>query len=88
MSSLLLSYWNIRGRAEPIRMLLSYLQLEYSYKGYDTHQSKEWHQKDKPLLKTPFPNLPYLQYGDKILTESDAIVHHLCFIANRADLLG
>lgn len=75
MAQLILCYWNTRGRTEPIRMLLHYLELPYTYKGYDFTQYNQWHETDKPALGADFPNLPYLKDGDEpVLTESDAIV--------------
>jgi glutathione S-transferase len=46
-NKLILSFWNIRGRAEPLRMILNYLKLEYEYKGYDLEKYQDWFEKDK-----------------------------------------
>jgi len=83
-----LSYWAVRGRPEPIKMLLNYLQLDYTFKGYELTEYKRWHDVDKPQLRTDFPNLPYLKDGEEVITESDAIVQYICFKANRGDLVG
>ena len=37
---------------------------------------------------TEFPNLPHILDGDKIITDSDAICHYLCFKFKRTDLIG
>ena len=42
MNKLILSYWNVRGRTEPIRMLINYLKLDYDYKGYEIINYQEW----------------------------------------------
>ena len=85
-SKLVLAYWGIRGLGQPIRNLLAYLNLAYEDKQYADRD--EWFTKDKPALKTDFPNLPYLLDGDKVITESEAIAVHLVLKANRGDLLG
>lgn len=69
-----LRYWSLRGRPEPIKMLLNYLKLDYTFKGYELTEYKQWHEVDKPQLNTFFPNLPYLRDGEEVITESDAIV--------------
>lgn len=40
------------------------------------------------LKKNPAANLPYLLDGDKVITETAAILVYVCHKANRADLLG
>ena len=40
------------------------------------------------LLKNPAVNLPYLIDGDKVVSESTAIIIYICHKANRLDLLG
>jgi glutathione S-transferase len=85
-----LGYWNIRGLAERIRLVLEYLQIPYNQVIFTPEQEDEWFSKIKPqfLEKNPAANLPYLQDGEKVISESDAIIVYLCFKANRADLLG
>ena len=85
---LLLSYWNVRGRAEPIRLLLEYLGVPYAQKFYDLAKYQEWFEQDKKQLDSLFQNLPYVQDGDFVLTESEAICHYLCKKAGRVDLVG
>lgn len=85
-SKLVLGYWGIRGLAQPIRNLLEYLNVPYEDKRYTDRD--EWFVKDKPALKTDFPNLPYLLDGDRCVTESEAIMIHVILKAKRGDLLG
>eukprot|EP01016_Furgasonia_blochmanni_P002662 TRINITY_DN11036_c0_g1_i1.p1 TRINITY_DN11036_c0_g1~~TRINITY_DN11036_c0_g1_i1.p1 ORF type:complete len:213 (+),score=72.48 TRINITY_DN11036_c0_g1_i1:61-639(+) len=48
----------------------------------------DWFGVDKPALDTPFPNLPYLKDGDKIITESSAIILHIILRSGKLELLG
>lgn len=45
-------------------------------------------QKDKKNLKSNFPNLPYLKNGERVVTESFAIMMYLCIHTKRMDLFG
>jgi len=69
-----LTYFDIRGRAEPIRLLLEEVGVEY-----DDQQvsSDQW-----PELKpgTPFGQLPTFREGDVELVQSHAILRHLARI--------
>lgn len=90
MSKLVLGYWSIRGLAERIRLLLEYLGLEYEQVFYLESKEDQWFKVDKPTLltKNPALNLPYLIDGEKVITESTAILIYLTHKAGRADLLG
>jgi glutathione S-transferase len=44
--------------------------------------------KPKLITKNPAVTLPYLLDGDKVISESTAILVYLCHKANRTDLLG
>ena len=77
-------YWGLKGRGEPIRWLLSYLNLHYTE--FNPKDFAEWF-KIKPTL-SPFANLPYIKDGGFFLTESTAIYEYLCTKANRPELLG
>jgi len=73
-----LGYWNIRGLANYIRLLLEYTGEAYEEKRYD--DPSEWFEKDKPKLTSeglPFANLPYYIDGDVKLTQSNAILRYL-----------
>mmetsp|Transcript_40419 Transcript_40419/g.35877 ORF Transcript_40419/g.35877 Transcript_40419/m.35877 type:complete len:108 (+) Transcript_40419:83-406(+) len=87
-SKLLLCYWNVRGRTQPVRFFLEYLGLPYEEKRYELANAMDWFAKDKNELNCTFPNLPYLKDGDKIVTETDALFHYLARKANKKDLLG
>lgn len=85
-SNIVLGYWNIRGRAQPIRLLLEYLEVKYTEKRYK--DPIEWFEKDKHALNLDFPNLPYLIEDTKKITETFTIMRYLCIKHNRRDLLG
>ena len=62
-SKLTLGYWNIRGLAEPIRLVLEECGLEYTENKVDnTNEGLESWMILKEELKqyNPFANLPYL----------------------------
>ena len=66
-----LGYWNIRGLAEPIRLLLeycgeSYKDVRYQQGGAPDYSREEW-LAEKEKLGLDFPNLPY--YIDGTLIE-------------------
>ena len=80
-----LGYWSIRGLAEPIRLLLEYLEIPYKQ---DIYTSKEQWEEKKSQLNTLFPNLPYLIDGDKTLTESEALLACVCIKAGKPEMIG
>jgi len=84
-----LGYWNIRGLAQPIRVLLGYAGVEFEEIHYVIGDGPEfsyedWY-KEKFELGLDFPNLPYYMEGDLKLTQSNAILRHL---ARKHDLIG
>lgn len=90
MSKLVLGYWPIRGLAERIRLLLEYFGLQYEQVFYLESNEDQWFKEDKPklLASNPALNLPYLLDGDKVISESTAILIYLCHRQKRLDLLG
>ncbi|XP_032936158.1 glutathione S-transferase 2 isoform X2 [Catharus ustulatus] len=84
----ILGYWDVRGMAQPIRMLLEYTDTPYQERKYHLgpapdHDPSEW-TSEKEKLGLDFPNIPYLIDGNTKLTQSNAIVryiarkHNLC----------
>ena len=76
-----LGYWKIRGLAQPIRLLLEYLQVKYSENLYEQGEGPdfsrdEWFSK-KYSLGMDFPNLPYYFDGDVRFSESNAILRYI-----------
>ncbi|CAG2163945.1 unnamed protein product [Oppiella nova] len=79
-----LGYWNIRGLAQPIRLLLAYSSTEYEDKRYGIgavwsgteFDRNDWLD-DKHTLGLDFPNLPYYLDGHLKLTQSVAILRHV-----------
>jgi len=85
-SKIIIGYWNIKGRGEILRHLCEFLSIPYENKLYI--DPAQWFKKDKPALKSDFPNLPYILDGDKVITESEACAMYLIHKSNRLDLLG
>ncbi|VDL65089.1 unnamed protein product [Hymenolepis diminuta] len=83
----ILAYWDIRGLAESIRLLLRYLGVDFEEKLYHfgpapDFDGKEWFD-EKFKLGLDFPNLPYYIDGDFKLTQSSAILE---YIADKHDM--
>ncbi|KAJ8021969.1 Hematopoietic prostaglandin D synthase [Holothuria leucospilota] len=66
-----LTYFDVRGRAEPIRYLFALAGVEYEDKRLT---SEEW-KKLKP--NTPFGGLPILEVDGKVLGQTQAICRHV-----------
>ena len=77
-----LGYWNIRGIAEPIRLLMNYLGVNYKDELYAQGPapdfSREAWLKVRATLGLDFPNLPYLIDSPIKITESIAIIRYIC----------
>ncbi|XP_069094449.1 glutathione S-transferase Mu 1-like [Pleurodeles waltl] len=86
--TMIFGYWDIRGLAHPIRLLLEYTGTSYEDKQYVCGPGPDYDRshwlKEKETLGLAFPNLPYLIDGDVKLTQSNAILryigrkHNLC----------
>lgn len=88
MSKLTIGYWNIRGLAEPIRLMLEYAGVDYEDKRYCCQMEPPYDRSAwvdvKPKMGLDFPNLPYLIDGDVKVTESWAVMK---YIARKHDML-
>uniref|UniRef100_A0A5F9CEG5 Glutathione S-transferase n=1 Tax=Oryctolagus cuniculus TaxID=9986 RepID=A0A5F9CEG5_RABIT len=78
---LTLGYWDIRGLAHAIRLLLEYTDTSYEEKRYTmgdapNYDRSQW-LSEKFKLGLDFPNLPYLIDGTHKLTQSNAIMRYL-----------
>lgn len=84
-----LCYWDIRGLAQPIRLLLTYTGTEFEDRrlscGPGPDYDKTCWTDQKFSLGLDFPNLPYYVQGDIKLTQTHAIMR---FIARQHDLCG
>jgi glutathione S-transferase len=84
---LTLGYWRLRGRAQPLRNLLAYSELDWCDRLY-TSPEQWFGTGDKISLGLDFPNLPYLIHGAFKLTESNAIARYICDLCPTKELLG
>ncbi|XP_055024088.2 glutathione S-transferase Mu 3-like isoform X1 [Misgurnus anguillicaudatus] len=84
-----LAYWDIRGLAQPIRLLLEYTCTEYEEKLYSCGEGPNYDRScwfdEKNKLGLDFPNLPYLVDGDTKIVQSNAIMR---YIARKNNLCG
>ncbi|XP_054420786.1 glutathione S-transferase Mu 1-like [Pteronotus mesoamericanus] len=84
-----LGYWDIRGLAHAIRLLLEYTDSSYEEKRYTMGDAPDFDRSqwlsEKFKLGLDFPNLPYLIDGAHKLTQSNAILR---YIARKHNLCG
>jgi len=80
-STPILAYWDIRGLAQAIRLLLGYTKTTFENKLYACGEGPDF---DKTCwtdvkfnLGFDFPNLPYYVDGDIKITQSNAILRHV-----------
>ncbi|XP_005388948.1 PREDICTED: glutathione S-transferase Mu 4 [Chinchilla lanigera] len=84
-----LGYWDIRGLAHAIRLLLEYTDTSYEEKRYTMGDAPDYDRSqwlnEKFKLGLDFPNLPYLIDGTHKLTQSNAILR---YIARKHSMCG
>ncbi|KAM5257046.1 glutathione S-transferase Mu 1 isoform 2-T2 [Ctenodactylus gundi] len=84
-----LGYWDIRGRAHAIRLLLEYTDSSYEERRYIMGNAPDYDRSqwlnEKFKLGLDFPNLPYLIDGAHKLTQSNAILR---YIARKHNMCG
>lgn len=73
---IILGYWNIRGLAHSIRLLLRHVNANFKEELYDEMNMDTW-KNVKPSLNVDFPNLPYIFDGKVKISQSVAILRHL-----------
>jgi len=83
-SKILVGYWKIRGLGAPLRMMCEfagapYESVEYSVTGTPGNwdRSSWFSVKAGFLAKNPLANLPYVQDGDVVVTQSNACLTYL-----------
>ena len=82
------SYWKIMGIAEPVRMLLHYLDLPFAEtnpKNYSRWRSSQEKLQEDGL---DFPNLPYIYFNDFKLSEKHAIMWYIAKKVGPKHLIG
>ncbi|XP_047582441.1 glutathione S-transferase Mu 1 [Lutra lutra] len=86
---MILGYWDIRGLAHAIRLLLEYTDSPYEEKKYTMGDAPDYDRSqwlnEKFKLGLDFPNLPYLIDGAHKITQSNAILR---YIARKHNLCG
>lgn len=84
-----LAYWDIRGLAQPIRLLLEYTGTKYEDKFYVCGEAPKFDKScwfdEKATLGMDFPNLPYLEDEGRKIVQSNAIMR---YIARKHNLCG
>ncbi|XP_012323503.2 glutathione S-transferase Mu 3 isoform X2 [Aotus nancymaae] len=88
-SSMVLGYWDIRGLAHAIRLLLEFTDTPYEEKRYTCGEAPDYDRSQwldvKFKLDLDFPNLPYLLDGKNKITQSNAILR---YIARKHNMCG
>ncbi|XP_076598267.1 glutathione S-transferase Mu 3-like [Chaetodon auriga] len=84
-----LAYWDIRGLAQPARLLLEYTGTKYEDKFYVCGEAPNYDKScwfdEKHKLGMDFANLPYLEDGDTKIVQSNAIMR---YIARKHNMCG
>merc|ERR1712243_117535 len=85
----ILCYWDIRGLAQPARLLLSYTGTDFEDRQLSCGPAPDFDRScwidTKFSLGLDFPNLPYYIDGDVKITQSNAILR---YIGRKHNLLG
>jgi glutathione S-transferase len=85
LSPVTVGYWSIRGLGAPLRMMAMYAGCPLNAVNYDCrikegggYDGSDWFN-DKPELKAknPFINLPYIQDGDVLVTQTNACLSYM-----------
>eukprot|EP00656_Telonema_subtile_P057690 TRINITY_DN9549_c0_g1_i1.p1 TRINITY_DN9549_c0_g1~~TRINITY_DN9549_c0_g1_i1.p1 ORF type:complete len:264 (+),score=83.04 TRINITY_DN9549_c0_g1_i1:93-884(+) len=78
-SSPTLGYHAIRGLAAPLRMMFFYSGQNFTNVAYGADMKETWFGEDKPvkLESNACINLPYIQDGDKLITQSNTCLLYL-----------
>jgi len=88
MSKPVLAYWDIRGFAQQIRLLLQYLGVDYEDKRYPFGPAPDFSRdawlNEKFGLGLQYPNLPYWIDDDVKLSESKAILKYIARVKGPA----
>lgn len=91
---IVVGYWKIRGLASTLRMMCSFAEADFESAEYEVHgfastgfDRSAWDPDAKPALKVlnPLMNLPYVQCGNDLVTQSNACV---LYLGNKFGLLG
>ena len=82
----IVGYWNIRGRAQVIRLLFSYIGQDFESKVYKAPE--DWFGGDRTKIGLDFTNLPYLIDGNFKLTETNAILRYIANSYGHNEVLG
>ncbi|XP_069862335.1 glutathione S-transferase Mu 4-like isoform X2 [Dipodomys merriami] len=86
-----LGYWDIRGLAHAIHLLLEYTDTSYKEKRYTMGDAPDYDRSqwlsEKFKLGLDFPNLPYLIDGAHKITQSNAILRYIAHKHNLCEWL-
>lgn len=88
-SKIKFGFWPVKGAGEAIRLFMHYLGQEYELVSPESPQ--KWMSEQMPQMHSEgfsFPNLPYIQDGDFIMSQAEAIPGYLAEKNGRSDLLG
>jgi glutathione S-transferase len=84
-----LAYWDIRGLAQPIRLLLNYVGEDFEDRMYTCGPAPNYDRSSwmdiKNTMGLDFPNLPYYMSGDVKITQSNTILR---YVGRKYNLLG
>ena len=87
-NKLIVGYWDFQGMGHAIKLLLSYFKVPFEDKQYPYANKDEWFAKAKPALNSKLPNIPYIQDGDFVITESVAVLQYAALKTGNKDLMG
>ncbi len=84
--SITVGYWSIRGLAAPLRMMVMYAGVKLQAENFDCIENStkdgfdvsSWFRvKEVYKAKNPLINLPFVEDGDVLVTQSNACFSHL-----------